>query len=85
MYIIIIIESASGLPIVSVVPECQSEWWALKYPSTSESVPDSMWSSGGEITPIAGAGQGDVHVGDEQLFIIHSDVDGQLFLVGVIL
>ena len=43
-----LIKSASWLPLVSVVPECQSEWWALKSPSTSESVPVSMWSSGGD-------------------------------------
>ena len=43
-----LIESASWLPLVSVVPECQSGWCALKSPSTSESVPVSMWSSGGE-------------------------------------
>ena len=43
-----LIESASWLFIVSVVPECQREWCTLKSPSTSESVPASMWSSGGE-------------------------------------
>ena len=43
-----LIESASWLPLESVVPEWQSEWRALKSPSTSESVPVSMWSSGGE-------------------------------------
>ena len=36
-------ESASWLPFVSVVPECQSAWWALQSPNTSESVPVSMW------------------------------------------
>ena len=29
--------------------------------------------------PIAGTGRGGVHVGNEQLCIIHSDADGQFF------
>ena len=29
--------------------------------------------------PIAETGRGDVHVGNKQLGIIHSDADGQLF------
>ena len=41
-------ESASWLPLVLAVPECQSEWFALKSPSTNESVPVNMWPSGGE-------------------------------------
>ena len=41
-------ESASWLPLVSVVPECQSEWGTLKSPSNNESGPVSMWYSGGE-------------------------------------
>ena len=43
-----LMESANLVPLVSVVPECQSEWGALKSPSTSESVPISKWSIGGE-------------------------------------
>ena len=43
-----LIESASLLPLVSVVTECQSECGALKSLSTSESVPISKWSSGGK-------------------------------------
>ena len=31
------------------------------------------------ITTIAGTGRGDVHVGNEQLCIIHSDANGQFF------
>ena len=41
-------ESASWFPLVSIVPEFQNEWCALKYPSTNEYVPVSMWWSGVE-------------------------------------
>ena len=34
-----LIKSASWLPLVSVVLEYHAEWWALKSPSTSVSVP----------------------------------------------
>ena len=43
-----LIESVSWLPLVSVVPECQSVWGVLKSPSTSESDHVRKWSSGGE-------------------------------------
>ena len=33
--------------------------------------------------PIAGTGRGDVHVGNEQLCIIHSDADGQSLRCGL--